>query len=171
MTSIFYGWVIVCAAGALYLCSAPGHTTVRLDGETDLARDKLKVQCSAGQIVHSTFFSSTQGVNQFVESWLSDLSISRSVLAAIWTGASFSSALLIPFYGNVLDKFGSRRSLAVLTILYIGCLFFLSFVDSAPALAIGLALLRFFGPECLILTASFTINKWWAKKRGFSTLS
>ena len=131
--AVFYGWVIVGAAGLLYLCSAPGHTT---------------------------------GVNQFVEPWLADLSISRSVLAAIWTGASISSALLIPFFGSVLDVFGPRRSLFLVSLLYVATLIGLSFAASAPALAVGLASLRFFGPECLILTASFTINKWWAKQRG-----
>ena len=124
------------------------------------------IVATAGLLYLATAPGHTTGVNQFIESWLAELSISRSLLAAIWTGASISSAFLVPFFGSVLDHWGSRRSLTIVAVLYVGSLVGLSFADSALTLAIGLAALRFFGPECLMLTASFTINKWWSKQRG-----
>ena len=110
----------------------------------------------------------TFGVNAFVDSWVDDLSLSRTRVSSVWLVASLCSAAAVPFAGMALDRFGARRLVAVAGPALILTIVQLSRARTAYHLAAGVALTRFLGPECMVLTAQTTTQRWFVRRRGLA---
>lgn len=111
----------------------------------------------------------TFGVNSFVDSWVEDLDLTRMQVSTVWLVASLCSAVGVPFSGMALDRYGARR-----LVLYVGpslvlVVLLLSRVQGGFGLACLVALTRFLGPECLVLTAQTTTQRWYVRRRGRAT--
>ena len=117
----------------------------------------LTVATSAG---HST------GINVFVEFFIHDLDVSRTAFSGIWSLALALSSIATPVAGLVLDRFGVRATLLLAGLLQSAAIFGVSHARSALPLALWFALLRFSGPECLVLCGSTTLNRWFVAHRG-----
>jgi len=117
----------------------------------------LTVATSAG---HST------GINIFVEFFIRDLGVSRTAFSGIWTVALAISSVMTPIAGLVLDRYGVRTTVALAGALQSVALVGLSHARSAMALALWFSLLRFSGPECLVVCGSTTVNRWFVRHRG-----
>jgi hypothetical protein len=81
-------------------------------------------------------------------------------------GASVFSATLVPFAGAVLDHYGALQTAVMLTPVYISFIVFTSYVHNARELALCLAIVRFLGPDCLVLIALTTVQRWFVRLRG-----
>lgn len=97
-----------------------------------------------------------------------DLGITNTELAFAYSLATVGAALLLPLFGRQVERFGSRRSLLVVSLaLGLACLFF-GAVANFLWLVLGFGLLRFLGQGSMMLGAANLVAQWFALKRGFA---
>ncbi len=97
-----------------------------------------------------------------------DLGISNTELAFAYSLATVGAAFLLPLFGRQVERFGSRRSLIVVSIaLGFACLFF-GAAANFVWLVVGFGLLRFFGQGSMMLGAANLVAQWFSLQRGFA---
>lgn len=107
-------------------------------------------------------------VSLFLDLWVENLGISRSTASLIYGGASLGAAFLLPISGRLVDRFGPRRLVVVVSLgLGLGCLW-LANVQGAATLFLGLLVVRFFGFGSLQITSNNVIAQWFIRRRGFA---
>ena len=111
----------------------------------------------------------TFGINEFIESFMAELHVGRTKISTLWIAASLFSASMVGATGYALDKWGSRRVLACALVPYVATVYALQFATQFEHLVVLVALMRFLGPETLMLTANSTVNRWFIVKRGKAT--
>jgi MFS family permease len=97
-----------------------------------------------------------------------DLGISATTLSSAYAFATLIAAFGLPYMGRLVDRFGPRRMLLIVTLLLgLACLAF-----GAAAgflwLAVGFAALRFLGQGSVMLNCSNLISQWFDRRRGFA---
>eukprot|EP00035_Acanthoeca_spectabilis_P001548 m.80948 g.80948 ORF g.80948 m.80948 type:complete len:496 (+) comp10956_c0_seq2:167-1654(+) len=110
------------------------------------------------------------GISVFIDPIMADLNTSRTAVSATWTTALLGASTLAPAAGAALDAYGPRPVALGATALMASALLLLSVATSAPMVGIALGLMRFAGPEVLIIVGSTTTNRWWVKRRGFASV-
>ena len=109
----------------------------------------------------------TFGVNEYIDSFIEDLGTSRNSVSGVWMFASFFSASLVVVVARLMDKWSTRKVLAVVAPTYILVLVLMRFVTNVvPELVILMSFMRLLGPECLILISRSTLNRWFVEQRG-----
>ncbi len=104
----------------------------------------------------------------FVEPISQDLGVSSATLATAYGLATLAAAFLLPRMGRAVDRFGPRRALIAITLLLgLACLFF-GAAANFVWLAIGFALLRFFGQGSMLLANANLVSQWFSRRRGFA---
>ncbi|HRJ43047.1 MAG: MFS transporter [Caldilineaceae bacterium] len=107
-------------------------------------------------------------VSLFLDLWVADLNLSRSTVSLLYGGASLGAALLLPIAGRLVDRFGPRRLVVVISLgLGLGCLWLVN-VQGPIALFIGLLIVRFFGFGSLQIASNNVIAQWFIRRRGFA---
>ena len=97
-----------------------------------------------------------------------DLGISSASLATAYGAATLVAAFLLPQTGRLVDRFGVRAAMLVITgLLGIACMLF-GAAANVLWLAVGFAMLRFFGQGSLMLGSANLVSQWFAKQRGFA---
>ena len=97
-----------------------------------------------------------------------DLGLSATSIASAYAFATLAAAFGLPWMGRLVDRFGPRRMLLIVTVLLgLACLAF-----GAAAgylwLAVGFAALRFLGQGSLMLNCSNLVSHWFDRRRGFA---
>jgi MFS family permease len=121
---------------------------------------------AASVLIFATGPGHSFGVNVFVDHFIADLHISRSILSLVWASALALSSVLLPIVGILLDTIGVRPVVLFATLGFCFALILMSRATGIVSLSFAVCLLRFFGPECLVLSANTTINRWFVRKRG-----
>lgn len=104
----------------------------------------------------------------FIEPISRDLGISKTSIASAYAVATLAAAFLLPKAGKLLDRFGPRRALLMVSIsLGFACMFF-GAAANFLWLAIGFAMLRFMGQGATMLTVSNLVSQWFLSRRGFA---
>ncbi|MCG8361632.1 MAG: MFS transporter [Kiloniellales bacterium] len=104
----------------------------------------------------------------FLEPIGRDLGISSAELATAYGLATLAAALLLPQMGRLIDRFGPRCMLSVITVLLgLACLFF-GAAANFLWLAVGFAALRFFGQGSLMLGCANLVSQWFSRSRGLA---
>ena len=97
-----------------------------------------------------------------------DLGISSASIATAYGAATLVAAFLLPQTGKLVDRFGVRAAMLTITaLLGIACMIF-GAAANVLWLAVGFALLRFFGQGSLMLGSANLVSQWFAKKRGLA---
>ena len=97
-----------------------------------------------------------------------DLGISSASLATAYGIATLAAALLLPYMGKLIDKFGPRKALILIVIaLGLACVLF-GAAANLLWLTVGFALLRFFGQGSLMMGCANLVSQWFAKNRGLA---
>lgn len=97
-----------------------------------------------------------------------DLGISAASIATAYGAATLVAAFLLPQTGRLVDRFGVRKAMLVITgLLGIACLMF-GAAANVLWLAVGFAALRFFGQGSLMLGSANLVSQWFSKSRGFA---
>lgn len=130
---VFYGWIVLVAAGIGHILTSPGQTYT---------------------------------ISIFIDHFMRDLSLSRSLVSALYTLGTLCGALALPFVGRQIDRHGPRRMVGVVTALLALACVYMSFVRGAAMLAIGFVLLRMLGQGSLGLVCTNAVNHWWVRRRG-----
>lgn len=102
----------------------------------------------------------------FIEHFIADLEISRSLVSSLYTAATLSGSFALPFVGRLIDQYGCRRIVTIISLAFgIACIY-LGFVQNALMLGIGFICIRFLGQGSLGLVSLNVINQWWITRRG-----
>ena len=105
-------------------------------------------------------------ISIFIESFIADLEISRSLISSLYTAATLTGSFALPFVGRLIDRYGSRRIVTIISFAFgLGCIY-LGFVQNAIMLGIGFICIRLLGQGSLGLVSMNAINQWWIARRG-----
>lgn len=104
----------------------------------------------------------------FIVAISEDLGLTGTEIASAYGFATLIAALALPKMGRLLDRHGPRRMLTVvLPLLALACLVF-GAATGLLWLAVGFALLRFFGQGSMMLNCANLVAQWFQAKRGFA---
>lgn len=110
----------------------------------------------------------TVGVSLFIDPLIRELGLSRSSVATAYLIGTLGGAIALPSIGRALDRFGVRRTMAVIGAAFGAVLIALSFVTSVAGLTVGFVGLRMAGQGALGLTASTAVALWFHRRRGMA---
>ena len=97
-----------------------------------------------------------------------DLGLSNASIASAYGLATLIAAFLLPYMGKIIDKYGPRNSLIIISIILgISCIFF-GAASNFLMLTVGFGFLRFFGQGSLMLGCANMVSQWFDTKRGFA---
>jgi MFS family permease len=96
-----------------------------------------------GQVMTSP--GQTYAVSIYIEHFIADLGISRSLVSTLYTAGTLVASLALPMVGQQLDRIGSRRMFGIITLLFGAACVYMGFVQNAFMLFIGFVLLRMLG--------------------------
>jgi MFS transporter, OFA family, oxalate/formate antiporter len=109
----------------------------------------------------------TFAVSILIDPMLDQLQISRTLLSGLYTAATLTGSLALPWLGRQIDARGPRRMALVISVAFgLACLFMGS-VSNAFMLGVGFVGIRMFGQGGLSLVSQNVINQWWVRRRGF----
>ena len=108
----------------------------------------------------------TYAFSVFLDHFIEDLGLSRSLVSALYTGGTLTASFVLPFVGRQFDRRGSRFMIALMSLLLGLACIYMSFVQNALMLVIGFFLLRQLGQGSLSLVSKNVINLWWVRRRG-----
>ncbi len=107
-------------------------------------------------------------VSIFIEHFIRDLGLSRSVVSSLYTGATLLASVALPFIGRQIDRFGVRVLVGVVaTVFGLGCLL-MGQVQNVAMLGAGFLCIRLFGQGGMVLVSQNVINQWWVARRGMA---
>ena len=123
-------------------------------------------------IANIGIFSSGPGQSHtfsvFVEPISQDLQLSSASIASAYGLATLIAAFLLPYMGKIIDRYGARFSLIIISIILgISCIFF-GAASNFLMLTVGFGFLRFFGQGSLMLGCANLVSQWFDSKRGFA---
>jgi len=123
-------------------------------------------------IANIGIFSSGSGQSHtfsvFVEPISQDLQLSSASIASAYGLATLIAAFLLPYMGKLIDRYGARFSLIIISIILgISCIFF-GAASNFLMLTVGFGFLRFFGQGSLMLGCANLVSQWFDSKRGFA---
>jgi len=108
----------------------------------------------------------TYSVSIFIEHFISDLGISRSLVSTLYTAGTLIGSFALPIVGRAIDRRGSRVMVVIIaTIFGLACIY-MGYVSNAIMLGLGFVAIRMFGQGSLSLVSQNLINQWWVRRRG-----
>jgi MFS family permease len=108
----------------------------------------------------------TYSVSIFIDHFIGDLRISRSLVSTLYTVGTLVGSLALPFVGRLIDERGPRVMVGVIAALFALACGYMALVRNALMLGIGFALIRMLGQGSLGLVSTNVINQWWVQRRG-----
>lgn len=106
----------------------------------------------------------TQGLGLVTEGLLKDLELDRTAFAHINLWGTLLGALFCLPAGQLLDRFGTRRMLAMITLLLGLTVWALSAVQSVVVLFVLVTLTRGFGQSALSVVSISLVGKWFRRR-------
>lgn len=110
----------------------------------------------------------TQGLGLVTEPLLIDLQVDRVSYATINLWATLIGSLFCLPCGRLVDRFGSRRVLAVVLVALAITVLAMTNAIGAAALAIGITLTRGFGQSALSVVSLALVGKWFGRKLNYA---
>ncbi len=106
-------------------------------------------------------------VSIFIERFIDDLEISRSLVSTLYTIGTLVGSLALPLVGRQIDCYGSRTMSVVVSVLFGLACIIMGTVRNAVMLGAGFIAIRMLGQGSLNLVGKIIINRWWVRRRGF----
>ena len=119
---------------------------------------------SIGRIMTSP--GPTYSVSIFIEHFIGDLGVSRSLVSTLYTLGTLVASFTLPFVGRQIDRRGPRFMVGAITALFALACAYMGFVQNALMLGIGFVLIRMLGQGSLGMVSTNVINRWWVRRRG-----
>lgn len=60
----------------------------------------------------------TVGLSLFIDSFITDLGLTRAGISVAYTLATIAAALILPLVGRWIDRYGPRRAVVVVAVLF-----------------------------------------------------
>lgn len=109
----------------------------------------------------------TYSFSIFIEEFIRDLGLSRTVVSSLYTVGTITGSLALPYVGRLIDTRGSRTMVVVIAIAFgVTCLY-MSTVRNVVMLLIGFVFMRMLGQSSITIVSRNVINQWWVRRRGF----
>lgn len=108
----------------------------------------------------------TVGISMFIDPMIEDLDISRSAISTAYLVGTLAGAIALPWIGRALDRFGVRRTMAIIGLAFGTILILMSLISSVVGLTAGFVGIRMAGQGALGLTATTAVALWFDRKRG-----
>ena len=108
----------------------------------------------------------TYVVSIFIESFIVDLGISRSLVSTLYTLGTFVGSFVLPIVGYQVDRYGGRLIVMLIIALFGFACVYMGYVQNAFMLGFGFIALRMLGQGSLGLVCTNIINQWWVRRRG-----
>ena len=108
----------------------------------------------------------TTAISAFVDPMITDLGVSRSAISTSYLIGTLTGALAMPWIGRALDRYGVRRTMAVIGAVFGAVLIALATVTSLVGLTAGFVGIRMAGQGALGLTATTATALWFSRRRG-----
>ncbi len=108
----------------------------------------------------------TYSVSVFLEYFIQDLGISRSLVSTLYTVGTLTGSFALPLVGRQLDKRGPRLMMTGVAFLFGLACIYMGFIFNAFMLSLGFISIRMLGQGSLSLISTHVINQWWVKRRG-----
>jgi MFS transporter, OFA family, oxalate/formate antiporter len=108
----------------------------------------------------------TYNVSIFIDHFIQDLNISRSLVSTLYSVGTLVGSFTLPFWGAQIDRFGPRRMATLISILFALACVYMGYVQSAFMLVLGFVAIRMLGQGSLSLVSQNVMNQWWVRRRG-----
>ena len=108
----------------------------------------------------------TYTVSIFIEHFIEDLGLSRSLVSTLFSAGTLVGGFTLPLWGRQIDRQGPRRMVTLISVIFGLACIYMGFVQNAVMLGFGFILLRMLGRGGLALVSQTVINQWWVRKRG-----
>ena len=108
----------------------------------------------------------TYTVSIFIDHFMADLGLSRSLVSALYTVGTLCGGLALPFVGHQLDRRGPRLMVGLVTALLALACVYMGLVQGAVMLGLGFVLIRMLAQGSLGLVCTNVVNRWWVRRRG-----
>jgi MFS family permease len=119
-----------------------------------------------------TFFATGPAQSHIFSVYISpisnDLGISRTSISSAYAIATLAAALGLPYIGRLIDRFGVRRVVLSVAILFGFANIAFGHVAGLTTLALAFGALRFLGQGSLALSANYLVSQWFSRKRGIA---
>lgn len=116
----------------------------------------------------ATLPGQTAGVSLFIDAFIDDLGLSRSLVSWFYTAATVLGSFALPLVGRLLDTYGPRRMAAAIVALFAASCVGMSHVQGWIGVFIGFLCLRGFGQGALGLVNNHAVNLWFERRRGLA---
>ena len=110
----------------------------------------------------------TYAISAFIDSFIEDLGVSRSLVSTLYTVGSLAGSFALPFVGRQIDLRGPRYVATIVCVLLGLTCIYMGFLKNALMLGIGFCLLRMLGQGSLSMVCRIVINQWWSRRRGMA---
>ena len=108
----------------------------------------------------------TYVVSIFIEPFIADLGISRSLVSTLYTLGTLVGSFVLPIVGYQVDRHGARLVVTLVIALFGVACVYMGYVQNAFMLGLGFIALRMLGQGSLGLVCTNIINQWWVRRRG-----
>ncbi len=108
----------------------------------------------------------TYSVSIFIEQFIADLGLSRSLVSGLYTVGTITGSMALPFVGRQIDKYGSRRMVVIIAALFGLACVFMGLAQGAFMLGLGFIGIRMLGQGSISLVSRNVLNQWWVRRRG-----
>ncbi len=108
----------------------------------------------------------TYSVSIFIERFIEDLDISRSLVSTLYAAGTVTASMTLPFIGRLIDRKGSRFMAVVIAIAFGLACIYMGTVRNAMMLGFGFVGIRMLGQGSTSLVSRNVINQWWVNRRG-----
>lgn len=105
-------------------------------------------------------------VSLFIDSFIEDFGLSRTVVSALFSTGTFIGSLSLTFVGRMIDKHGNRKMAVIIAALFATVLILFSFVNGPITLLFGFLGIRMLGQGSLGLVNTTVIVEWFKRLRG-----
>ncbi|NJP38032.1 MFS transporter [Alkalicoccus luteus] len=108
----------------------------------------------------------TYSVSIFIDAYIEEFGWSRSLVSALYAGATLLSGTLMIWFGSLIDRFGQRKaSISAAVLLGLACLFN-SLLLGPVMLFFGFFFIRLFGQGLMEMVPNTLVPRWFSAKRG-----
>ncbi|MFN3148933.1 MFS transporter [Bremerella sp.] len=155
-TPFFYGWVMLGVAMVAQYCTSPGQTY-------GVALFNKHIATS---LATETFKAAHPGQEVVLTKELIDAEIVTVTTAYLW--GTILAAFPVPWIGALADRWGLRKTITMVIVLFGLACMFMSQVEGPYALFVAFLAIRTLGQGSLTLLATNTADMWFQRKLGFA---
>ncbi|MEM7332361.1 MAG: MFS transporter [Chloroflexota bacterium] len=109
----------------------------------------------------------TYSFSIFIEEFIRDLGVSRSLISGLYTVGTIGGSLALPFIGRQIDRRGSRTMAVVIGLTFGLACIYMSTVRSIAMILVGFIAMRMLGQSSMVIVSHNVMNQWWVRRRGF----